>query len=76
MALADDLDIPEVAFDDELSIADFDDFEAELASAFGQHTGGISTPAATESARASFREAPRNTYHHEFALPAQPSRLP
>jgi hypothetical protein len=37
VALADDLDIPDVAFEDDLPLAaDFDDFEAELASAFGQ----------------------------------------
>jgi SPOR domain len=68
VALADDLDIPEVAFDDDLPAADFDDFEAELASAFGQHTDGVPTPAANEPARASVHG---ETYHHEFAQPAQ-----
>ncbi len=73
VALADDLDIPDVAFEDDLPLAaDFDDFEAELASAFGQQASSAAAPAAPEPSRAAPSDFSREAYHHEFAQPAHP----
>ncbi len=69
VALADDLDIPDVAFEDDVPLAaDFDDFEAELAAAFNQQT---STPA--QSTAEPTYTAPRDSYQHEYAQYQQPA---
>jgi SPOR domain len=68
VALADDLDIPDVAFEDEVPLAaDFDDFEAELAAAFNQQTSAPAQPVAVPA-----RAAP-HTYQHEHAQYQQPA---
>ncbi len=74
VALADDLEIPDVAFEDDLPLAaDFDDFEAELASAFGQQAGSGTASASVEAARLTVRDVPREAYHNEFEQPAHPA---
>jgi hypothetical protein len=63
VALADDLDIPDISFEDDLPLAaDLDDFEAELASAFNQQAAGPAQPTAEP-----VREPPRESYQHEYA---------
>ena len=76
VALADDLEIPEVAFEDDMPFApDFDDFEAELASAFGQQAVGTPVPPASEPYRSAVREVPRENYEHEFATSVRPAAI-
>ncbi|MCV3243497.1 SPOR domain-containing protein [Mesorhizobium sp. ZC-5] len=72
VALADDLDIPDIAFEDDQPLAaDFDDFEAELASAFHQ-----SPPMSAQPAPEPVREAARDTYQHDYAQYQQPAAQP
>jgi SPOR domain len=69
VAFADDLDIPDVAFEDDVPLAaDFDDFEAELAAAFNQQ---VSTP--HQPAPEPVRAEPHDAYQHEYAQHQQPA---
>ena len=69
VALADDLDIPDIAFDDDQPLAaDFDDFEAELASAFQQSTA--------QPASEPVRDARRDTHQNDYAHYQQPAAQP
>jgi hypothetical protein len=69
VALADDLDIPDFTFEDDLPPAtDFDDFEAELASAFNPQP-------ISQSAAEPVRDVPRQAYQHEYAQ-SQPQPTP
>ena len=61
VALADDLDLPEVDLEEDIPLAaDFDDFEAELANAFRQQASQPQQPQSPQPAA-------RETYQHEFA---------